>query len=115
MRSALEDEERKNTTLRRELDTLTQKSSQLSAAVRMLEEQVEIERIAQRDFNLQERTERIQSNYSNLRSQMTNYYDQISSALPLLMLLSNGNARLGDIIPLLAGTLGELNNGNAVL
>lgn len=116
MRLALEDEEKKNQKLRKEVDTVTQKSSQLASSLNVLEEQIERERVAQRNFNLAERTERIQNHYSNLRSTMTNYYDQISSALPLLMLLSQsqGNTSLGDIIPILAATMGEFNNGENV-
>lgn len=115
LRSALADEERKNSRLKRELDGLTEKGQRLAETVRNLEAQVERERVAQRNFNLAERTQRIQTHYSQLRSTMSNYYDQINSALPLLMLLSNGNARLGDIMPLLMGTMGEFNNGESVL
>lgn len=115
LRSALADEEKKNSRLKRDLDVLTEKSQRLGETVRNLEAQVERERQAQRSFNLAERTQRIQNHYTQLRSTMSNYYDQISGALPLLMLLSNGNARLGDVMPLLMGTLGEFNNGDSVL
>ena len=114
LRSALADEESKNSSLKRDLDTLSEKSQRLADTVRNLEAQVERERQAQRSFNLAERTQRIQTHYSQLRSTMSNYYDQINSALPLLMLLSNGNARLSDIMPLLMGTIGEFNNGESV-
>jgi myosin heavy subunit len=114
LRSALADEERKNSRLKRDLDQLADKSQKLADTVRTLEAQVDRERQAQRNFNLAERTQRIQTHYSQLRSTMSNYYEQINSALPLLMLLSNGNARLGDIMPLLMGTIGEFNNGESI-
>lgn len=114
MRLALEDEENKNSKLKKELDLLTDKNNSLVSTIQRLEEQVEAARTSQRNFNLAERTQRIQTHYADLRGSMVNYYNQISGALPLLMLLSNGNSRLGDVIPLLAGTLGEFNNGEDV-
>jgi hypothetical protein len=114
LRTALADEEKKNSRLKKDLDVLSEKSQKLSEIVKNLETQVEREKLAQRNFNLAERTQRIQTHYSQLRNSMSNYYDQINSALPLLMLLSNGNTRLGDIMPLLMGTIGEFNNGESI-
>lgn len=115
LRSALAEEERKNSRLKRDHEILSEKHQKLGEAVRSLEAQVERERQAQRNFNLAERTQRIQAHYSQLRSTMSSYYDQISSAIPLLMLLSNGNnTTLGEIMPLLMGTMGEFNNGESV-
>lgn len=85
------------------------------SSINVLEEQIEREKLAQREFNLAERTERIQNHYSNLRSSITNYYDQISSALPLLMLLGRGNANLSDLMPILAASMGELGTGDNVI
>ena len=114
MKSALADEERKNARLKKDLEQLTEKSQKLASTVTNLEDQVERERAEQRRFNLAERTQRIQENYTQLRSTMSSYYDQINNALPLLMLLSNGNARLGEIMPMLVGTMGEFNSGESV-
>lgn len=83
--------------------------------INALEDQVDRETISQRDFNIAERTRQIQANYANMRGSLTNYYDQINHALPLLMLLSQGNARLGDVVPLLADTMGEMDNGDNVV
>ena len=114
LKASLEEEEKKNNKLKKDLEKLNEKSLKLAETIRNLETQVEIERVSQRNFNLAERTQRIQNHYTNLRGTMTSYYDQISNALPLLMVLGNGNGRLADIIPLLMGTIGEFNTGEAV-
>lgn len=112
----MEAEELKNSKLKRELDGLTEKCNTLQTNIRTLENQIERERETQRNFNIQERTERIQANYTNMRGTMTNYYNQIRNAMPLLMLLSGqtDNLRLGDLIPILTGTMEEFQNGEQV-
>lgn len=112
----MEAEELKNSHLKRELDTLTDKCQNLTTAVRALEREVQTERATQQNFNLAERTQRMQENYTNLRGTMTTYYDQIRNSLPLLMLMAGqgDNMRLRDLIPVLMGTMGEFQNGEQV-
>lgn len=67
----LDQEEKKNKKLKADLQSLNQRAQQLNESVRSLEIQIENERNAQREFNLAERTERIQQNYSVLRQAIT--------------------------------------------
>jgi len=103
----------KNSKLKRELDGLTDKCSTLQTSIRTLERQIDQERAAQQNFNLEERTQRMQANYANMRGTMANYYNQIRTSLPLLMLLSGQNDNLGirALIPALLGGIGDLQNG----
>lgn len=116
LRSALNEEQKRNQNLHRDLDKLNEKCQKLVDLIREAENQIEAERNAQRNFNLNERTQRIQSNFANLHSSMTQYYNQIMGSLPLLMMLSStsDNPRLRDMIPILLGTLGEFQNGENV-
>src|SRR3990167_2705368 len=109
LKNTLDIEERKNTQLTRELDEVNQINRRLTTSIRDLEGQVESEQAAQRGFNLAERTQRIQNNYRSLRETMTSYASQLTNSLPLLFLLSNmtGNTTLGEILPVIMGTLGE--------
>lgn len=116
LRTAIQDEERRNSNLNRDLDNLNERYQRLVDQTREIESQIEAERTAQRNFSLHERNQRIQNNYENLRSTMMQYYNQIMGSLPLLMLLSSTseNPRLGQMIPVLLGTLGEFPNAEGV-
>ena len=116
LKTTLDIEERKNTQLTRELDEVNQTNRRLTTSIRELERQVESEQATQRNFNLAERTQRIQNNYHTLRQTMTSYASQLTNSLPLLFLLSNitGNTTLGEILPVIMGTLGEFQNSDRV-
>lgn len=117
LKTTLDIEERKNTQLTRELDEVNQTNRRLTTSIRDLERQVESEQATQRNFNLAERTQRIQNNYHTLRQTMTSYASQLTNSLPLLFLLSNitGNTTLGEILPVIMGTLGEFQNSDRVV
>ena len=117
LKTTLDIEERKNTHLTRELDEVNQTNRRLTTSIRELERQVESEQATQRNFNLAERTQRIQNNYHTLRQTMTSYASQLTNSLPLLFLLSNitGNTTLGEILPVIMGTLGEFQNSDRVV
>lgn len=117
LKTTLDIEERKNTQLTRELDEVNQTNRRLTTSIRELERQVESEQATQRNFNLAERTQRIQNNYHTLRQTMTSYASQLTNSLPLLFLLSNitGNTTLGEILPVIMGTLGEFQNSDRVI
>lgn len=110
------EEEETNARTKKSLEDAERNVDRIMLSIRALEREISSEEEAQRGFNLAERTQRIQENYTNMRGSMTSYFNHISGALPLLMILSGraDNMRLRELMPVLLGTVAQFQNGENV-